>query len=144
LVANTTGANNTAVGSAALGVNLTGSNNTAMGSSCLNTTTGNDNTGFGYAALQLNTSGSFNTAIGDQALSSNTTGSSNTAVGMQTSSGNFSNCIILGRRATATANNQFVVGSSTENAGSVVAEVNTSANVWNVVINGVARKILLA
>jgi uncharacterized membrane protein len=52
--------------------------------------------------------------------------------------------VVLGRSAAATAANQFVVGSSTYNAGSVSAEVNTSANVWNVIINGVARKILLA
>jgi hypothetical protein len=46
--------------------------------------------------------------------------------------------------ATPTGNNQFVVGTATRNAGAVTAEVNVSANVWNVIINGVARKILLA
>jgi uncharacterized membrane protein len=44
----------------------------------------------------------------------------------------------------ATDSNKFVVGTAAVNAGAVAAEVNTSANVWNVVINGVAQKILLA
>jgi uncharacterized membrane protein len=52
--------------------------------------------------------------------------------------------VILGIDAQATASNQFVVGTATVNAGAVTAEVNTSANVWNVIINGVAQKILLA
>jgi hypothetical protein len=77
-------------------------------------------------------------------LSDNTSGHSNTALGSGTVSGNFTGSLILGRDATATANNQAVFGSSGTNAGSVAAEVNASANVWNVVINGVARKILLA
>jgi hypothetical protein len=74
----------------------------------------------------------------------NIVGSNNTALGHSTVSGNFSGSLILGQGATATANNQFVVGSVGTIAGAVTAEVNTSANVWNVIINGVARKILLA
>jgi len=77
-------------------------------------------------------------------LLNNTTGSSNTSIGQGTVSGNFSGSVIIGRDATATANNQFVIGSSAYNAGSVTAESNLSTNVWNVIINGVARKILLA
>ena len=52
--------------------------------------------------------------------------------------------ILIGVGATADGNNQFVVGTASVNAGAVTVEVNASANVWNVVINGVARKILLA
>ena len=52
--------------------------------------------------------------------------------------------MVLGYGAESTLSNQFVVGSTTESAGAVAAEVNSSANVWNVIINGVARKILLA
>jgi hypothetical protein len=77
-------------------------------------------------------------------LNGNTTGSGNSALGYNTQSGNFSNSVILGHSATATANNQFVVGSTGTNAGAVTTEVNVSTQVWNVVINGVARKILLA
>jgi hypothetical protein len=94
--------------------------------------------------LTFNTTGSNNTAMGLNALVNNTTGSDNTAVGYATASGNFSGSVILGSSATATANNQFVVGTAAINAGAVTVEANISANAWNVIINGVARKILLA
>ena len=74
----------------------------------------------------------------------NTTGEDNAILGYNAETGNFNGSVILGRDAIATANNQFVAGSVTTNAGAVTAEVNVSANVWNVIINGVARKILLA
>lgn len=118
---------------------------TAIGhTSALNNTSGDGITAIGGRALLSNTTGNYNTALGYSSLLSNTTGSSNTAIGVDTSSGNFTGSVILGRNATATANNQFVVGSSGINAGSVTTEVNVSTQVWNVIINGVARKILLA
>jgi hypothetical protein len=123
----TSGNFNTAIGANALRLCTTASNNTAIGSDALRLTTGFSNTG-----------------IGGNALNANTTGFNNTAIGYNNQSGNFSGCLILGVSATATANNQFVVGSSTVNAGAVVTETNTSSQVWNVIINGVARKILLA
>ena len=55
--------------------------------------------------------------------------------------------VVLGSRASNTfGNNQFVVGSGTAGyeAGSVTTEANSSSKVWNVVINGVQQKILLA
>ena len=95
--------------------------------------------------MNTNTLGSNNVAIGFGAVGfSNTTGSSNTAVGSSTNNGNFSACTILGRDATATADNQFVVGSAAYNAGAVAASVVPQAKVWNVVINGVNEQILLA
>jgi hypothetical protein len=110
----------------------------------VSTTTGSSNTAIGNDSLFSNSVGAGNTAIGTNALSANTTGNNNTAVGFITSSGNFNGSVILGVGAAATGNNQFVVGTPSTNAGSVTSEVNTSSNVWNVVINGVARKILLA
>jgi hypothetical protein len=98
----------------------------------------------GYQALVLNTSGNANTAFGASCLLLNTTGSSNTAIGEGCNSGNFSGSLLLGRDAIATANNQCVFGSAGTNAGAVTAEVNASTQVWNVIINGVAYKILLA
>ena len=41
-------------------------------------------------------------------------------------------------------NNQFVIGSSSYNNGSVASEICTSTKTWSVIINGVAEKILLA
>ncbi len=82
LAANTTGGNDTAVGSFALNDNTTGYNNTAVGASALDrNTTGSSNTGLGSYALFANTTASNNTAVGADALSANTTGFRNTAVG---------------------------------------------------------------
>ena len=121
-----------------------GGNNTAIGRTALqNNVTGNENTSVGVASL-INTTSSYNTAMGSQALLANSTGEGNSALGQLTNSGNFSHSVILGREATATASNQFVVGSTSYNAGAVATETNTSSKVWNVVINGVAQKILLA
>lgn len=143
---NTTGSANTSIGWQSLLFNQTGSENVAIGNRANYGTSGQSATGnvaVGNLALLFNY-GSSNVAIGNESLRFNTTGLNNSALGAYTASGNFSGSVILGYLATATANNQFVVGSSAVNAGSVTAEVNTSANVWNVIINGVARKILLA
>lgn len=96
---NTTGNNNTAVGTDALRLNTTGFNNTAIGMSALNSnttgywnsanganalnknTTGFQNTAVGVSALFNNTSGEFNTASGTSALINNTIGNYNTANG---------------------------------------------------------------
>jgi hypothetical protein len=107
-------------------------------------TTGNTNIAVGNSALGSNSSGTGNTVVGNTAASDNSTGSNNTVVGNGASTGNFSRSVILGFGATATNDNQFSVGSVSTNAGSVTSEVNTSSNVWNVVINGVAERILLA
>jgi hypothetical protein len=160
LFANVSGNYNTAVGRSAL-ENNTASNNTAVGyeagysntsgtvtavgyQSLKANTTGVVNAAFGSSALLINTTGSANTAIGASCLEGNTTGSHNTAIGRSANSGNFDASVILGRDSTATASNQFVVGSAAYPAGAVATEVNASSKVWNVIINGVAQKILLA
>src|SRR4029077_8589371 len=94
LQSNTTGSNNTAVGSGALSLNTAGSGNTATGGSALfSNATGDFNTASGDEALFANTTGSQNTATGSAALSSNTSGFGNTANGFQTllnnATGNF-------------------------------------------------------
>lgn len=133
-----------AIGLGTLQVN-TGAFNVAVGTNVLATnTSGDSNTGLGIFALQANTTGAANVAIGYGAGSTNSTGSSNVCIGTDAISTNFSGSVVIGRAAAATGNNQFVVGSSLYNAGSVTSEVNTSTQVWNVIINGVARKILLA
>jgi hypothetical protein len=109
----------------------------------LEVSTASNNVGVGSTALTANTTGSNNTAVGQDALGANTTGASNTAIGQNTQSGNFTGSVILGRGATATADNQFVVGSTGTNAGAVATEVVVSDTTWSVVINGTAYKILL-
>lgn len=134
-----------AIGNNSMRKNTTGYGNTAVGHlSMCNTSTGLGNTAMGSNVMSQNSSGSFNTASGYFAMINNTTGSNNTVLGACATSGNFSGSVILGREATATANNQFVVGSSSFNAGTVTTEANTSTKVWNVKINGEDHKILLA
>jgi hypothetical protein len=142
LQALTTGDHNTAIGSQSLSRNNNGNYNTAVGSLALNyLTTGVENTAIGYGAGWYTTTGSYNIALGLEALTTNSIGSSNTAIGVQTSSGNFSNSIILGRAATATASNQFVVGSAGFNAGAIATETITPNRTWTVRINGANYKI---
>ncbi|MBI2280882.1 MAG: tail fiber domain-containing protein [Bacteroidetes bacterium] len=78
---NTTGSQNTAIGTNALILNTTGTQNTAIGASALSNNTGSYNTATGYFTLQNNT-GTYNTATGHSALGSNTSGNQNTATGM--------------------------------------------------------------
>jgi hypothetical protein len=148
LSANTTGGDNTANGVNALVFNTTGSKNTAVGRSALQSNTASNNTAVGQEAALTNTTGTGITAIGYQALRLST-GANNTALGFQagdnitTGAGNV--CIGSGAEPlAATDSNQFVVGTATINAGAVTTESNLSLKVWNVIINGVAQKILLA
>jgi hypothetical protein len=135
---------NTTYGESALKSNTTGFGNTALGVSALESNSvGFANTAIGRNAL-LNNSSNNNTAVGVDALLNNTIGNSNTAVGNSTDSGNFDASIILGAGATATASNQFVTGSVTYPAGAVNVATVTQTQTWDVIINGVAHKILLA
>jgi len=123
----------------------TGSINVALGYLAgENTTTGTDNNFFGYQAGAANTTGIRNIFIGTYSGAANTTAGSNTVIGNDTNTGNFGGCVIIGRGATATANNQFVVGSAGINAGTVTTESLSSTKTWSVKINGTDYKILLA
>jgi hypothetical protein len=167
-------AGNTVFGNGALGINVSGTGIVAIGFEALKVSTGNNNTSIGYQTLVAVTTGNTNTAIGTSCAIETTTGirntyvgalitssanaANNTAIGTSTvgtgnnncimgylaSSGGFSGSVVLGREATATASNQFVIGSNSMPSGAVAIEVNTSTRVWNVIINGTARKILLA
>jgi len=144
LEATTSGTQNICIGYTTGWKIQTAVNNTAVGRTSLqNNISGNSNTALGVSSLQ-NTTSSDNTAIGISALSANTTGEGNSALGANVNSGNFSDSVILGREATATASNQFVVGSSTYNSGAVTTASAAQTKTWDVIINGVAEKILLA
>jgi hypothetical protein len=75
-----TGLQNVAVGNYALYANTTGTDNTAVGSALGANTTGNYNTAVGFAALLYST-GSPNTAVGGSAGGGITSGTANTALG---------------------------------------------------------------
>lgn len=136
---------NTAFGVSAIGGNNTAGNLSAFGRGALQAnTSGSSNSAFGRNALSGNSSGSSNSAFGVGCLTANTSGSNNSSLGVDTSSGNFSGSVILGNEATATANNQFVVGSSTTNAGAVNSTTDVPATfLWSVRINGTNYKILM-
>ena len=124
-----------------------GGNNTAVGSeahkSVWNSNAAN-NVAIGRSSLIAISNGDDNTAVGYQSGINITTASSNTIVGAYADAANFSSSVILGREATATGSNQFVVGSALYNAGAVTTAAAAQTKTWDVIINGVAEKILLA
>ena len=140
-----TGFSNIGIGSGSLYFNVTGENNVALGSApMLFNTTGKNNIAIGTISLFSNTTGRDNIAIGINCLGGNTTGQNNCALGSEIDNNNFSNCVLLGRQATATGSNQFVVGSVGYNAGTVTNAAASQTHYWNVRINGTAYKILLS
>jgi hypothetical protein len=124
--------------------NSTSNESVAIGVGSLQSSNSGANVAIGHRALNSTTTGGGNTAVGFDSLRYNVLGANNTAIGAGSQSGDFNGSVILGVSATATANNQFVVGSATTNAGTVTTEANASTKVWNVKINGVDYKILLA
>jgi hypothetical protein len=74
---------NSVLGYYALYTDTTGADNTAIGTSTLGYNNANDNTGVGFNVLAFNTTGGANTATGSTSLFTNTTGSNNTAAGYQ-------------------------------------------------------------
>lgn len=158
---NTIGQQNIGIGKDTLLANTTGNQNIGIGNSTLlSNTTGQNNIGLGLVTLLFNTTGINNIAIGTQSLFYNTTGRDNIAIGVSTGNGNttgqynimigsdidnqnFSRCVILGKQAQATENNQFVVGSVGTPVGTIATEALTPTKSWAVRINGVNYKIPL-
>jgi hypothetical protein len=161
LGSNTSGDNNVALGAFTLGANLTGAANTALGGGAMyNNNSGQNNVAIGFEALGFNSSGSNNvvvgysslsiqsstsrnTVVGSESCTTSAVGNDNTIVGYGAQAGAFSGSVVLGSQAQASGNNQFVVGSTTQNAGAVTTEAISSTRTWTVIINGVSRKILL-
>ena len=144
LASTTLGEGNTGIGYGVLMLNTTGDTNVAVGyRAMLNNTTGYRNVGIGSGSLLNNTTGAQNVAIGQSALGNNTTGTDNVGIGYATDSGNFNGSVLLGKAATATGNNQLVIGSSTNNVGAIATEALTPTISWAVRINGVNYKIPL-
>ena len=135
-----------AIGFRSLQSTSSGYGNTAVGfDSQRFNTAGCLNTSIGLQSLFSNTTASCNAAVGYNAMYFNTTGSNNSVLGSNAQSGNFSCSVILGSCATATANNQFVVGATGSfNAGAVASETPGATHTWLVRINGQNYKILMA
>ena len=161
---NSLGFGNTAFGNSVfLGLIETSQNNTTFGYRSQISTEGDSNTSFGFESMLFNSLGNQNTAFGASTFDSLSLGNDNVALGFQAgqnvsvgsgnifigkssrvSRGDINNSIVLGNDAESTQDNQFVVGSVDNQAGQVQSEALTSSKTWSVVINGVARKILLA
>ncbi len=138
------GDNNIAIGSNALYSHEDYSDNIAIGNNALNSVQGGGNLAIGSNCLASVINGSQNIAIGYYGLSADTSGSYNIAIGVNTACNDFSRCLIIGESASASGNNQVVIGTDVNPLGGVVTEVNTSSKYWEVTINGVVEKILLA
>ena len=140
---NTTGNYNTFIGRQSGYSNTTGSYNAFIGlQSGYSNTTSSYNTFIGYESGYSNTTGANNIFVGYESGYSNTTGANNILLGENTSTGNFSNCVVLGKGATATSSNQIVIGSSSTAIGSIVSESVTSDRTIVMIIDGVKLKIL--
>jgi hypothetical protein len=158
------GIGNTAFGNSVFsGLLETSKNNSAFGFRSQLSSEGDGNSCFGFESMLFLTKGNQNTAFGTRTFDSLSLGDDNIALGFQAgknisigsgnicigkssrvSRGDINNSIVLGNDAESTQDNQFVVGSVDNEAGQVESESVTSTQTWSVVINGVARKILLA
>jgi hypothetical protein len=161
LLDNNAGDYNTAIGSNAMNKNVVGESNTAIGyqslynniaeyntaigvSTLRNNEEGTNNIAIGYRAMYDNINGSYNIAIGDFCMDSDEEGSENIALGNGIISNGSNNSLMIGRSASVSGDNQVAIGSSSYPLGAVNTEENTSSKYWEVIINGVVEKILLA
>jgi hypothetical protein len=147
-----TGNSNTAIGQGS-GVLTTGSQNTFVGNTAGgNTTTASNNVAVGHNAKFVTGTSSSAVSIG----SNTTVGASGVGIGANVNTltstvaigtganDNFGSCVLLGREATSNAANQFVVGSTTYNAGTVTNLPAAQTHYWTIKINGTDYKVLLA
>jgi hypothetical protein len=131
-----------AIGSNALVQSPAGS--VAVGASALSFATGTFNTALGQEAGINVLGGTGNVFVGPQTGNLTTTGNYNIFIGLAAgATGNFNSTCVIGQ-GSATANNQMVIGEIGAEFGTVAAQVNTSTKYWEVTINGVVQKILLA
>jgi hypothetical protein len=96
-------------------------------------------------ALSSVTTGIQNVAMGYNSGNNTVTGRDNTFIGQNAASnGSYDGSIVIGSEATSTGSNQFVVGSSSVNAGAITATGTfTQSATWTVWINGVEYYIPL-
>lgn len=145
LFSNVTGVSNIGIGAATLSLNETGAYNIAIGNNTLeNNTSGENNIAIGQGALALNVAAKENIAIGYDALQDNVTGQNNIGIGSEIQSKNFSNCILIGTKTIAKADNEFALGSITDPIGNVVADASfTSDFKFQINLNGIVYYIPL-
>ena len=133
----TNGSNNIGIGANTLLDNSSGSNNIAIGYSTLATITESiNNIAIGWESLNLST-GNYNTAVGHSAGSNNGSGDFNTYLGFYAkTSGTYSYSSAIGQYATISANNQVVLGTSSEYVYIPGTKVSTSSTTGALVVSG--------
>jgi len=145
------GSQNTAIGYNSLSLSTSINFCVAVGSSSLKNNNQSENTALGHESGFSNISGIGITAIGFQSLRASL-GNYNTALGYSAGSsittGNGNICIGYNAQPTsATTSNEFVVGSTTANAGAVslstLPSTGTSIFLWRVRINGTNYSIVM-
>ena len=114
------GSYNVGVGPSVLTNNRSGSNNIAIGNKSLESTTSDNNTAIGSNSGNSNTSGQYNSFLG---YNSNT-------------SGTYSYSTAIGQYATISANNQVVLGTSSEYIYIPGTTVSTSSTTGALVVSG--------
>lgn len=135
---------NAAFGKDALLDNTTGEYNTAFGwQSGWNITTGIRNTILGSGSFMTLITGSDNTVVGSSSATALSSGSVAEATVVGTGCIAHTGSTVLGAFAQSTGTNQFVVGSTTVNAGTVDTAAVTPTKRWKVKINGVDYYIAL-
>ena len=136
---------------------ISGIDNVFIGSNTTGTSNGSKNVLLGANSTLL---GGQSVAIGEGITNTAVTNTNNVILGYNArvtgannrenvvighaSTSNFVGCVVLGKSALSTANNQFVIGSTTQNAGSITTAVSPIiAEYWTVIINGVSKRIAL-
>ncbi len=138
---NSSGNYNTAINSRALYSLTSGVHNVAIGLDAgYDITTGDYNILLGRLAGADLTTGSYNVFVGYKSGEA-ATGQYNVALGFDTETAGYDNCFVVGRAATATANNQVRFGSSTAGLGTVTPETVTVDYTWVIYVNGTQFKI---
>ena len=131
---NITGNYNTGVGFLACTDNTTGSANTSLGSySLLHNTIGSYNTAIGFFSNQTNTTGNNNTSLAYNSNAGTTTSNNTTAIGSNANCNNYTDSTAIGYNATNTANNQVMLGTSSETVvipgnASITGTINSISN----------------
>ena len=141
LGANTTGAQNTAVGTYALDANTTTHYSTAFGYDSLTACTSAANTGLGAYAGTAITTGDGNTCVGFEAGDAISTGTDNTMIGKRagddqtTGNGN----VVVGSQAdtgTGGATGRVVLGSAIDGRGDARCTIGYNTNIVEIDLNG--------
>ena len=112
LKTNSTGGNNIAIGCDAMAAAVS-SNNIAIGHVAGKIiSTGQDNVLFGANCAEELLGGNENVMIGSQSGANSINANKNIVIGYEASANDYDECVILGHSASASANNQLVIGSS--------------------------------